>query len=402
MLDGAARDLGTIVELSTVRWEAQPNLCWVILRTSSGVLGLGETYYLPGAVEEVVHDLFSHLLLGRPAGQITASWVDAFCCTNFFGSAGAEMRALSAVDIALWDALGQAAGLPVYQLLGGRVRPSVHVYNTCVNAGDFQDWDRAHEDAGALARELAGDGFLGMKVWPWDEFAPQISLNSTTGPAGWSAMGPIGSFLSRRDLAAGLAMIDAIRSAAPDFEVLVEGHGRWNLNTGIQIARALEPFDPLWMEDICQPESISDLARLVRETGVRQAVSERLISRFRFAEVLHQQAAHVLMVDVAWTGGITEGRRIAELADTHQLPFAPHDCTGPVTALANLHLAISQPNCITTEVVRGFAGGYYEEVIDYSLQPHHGVLSAPDAPGLGGRLQPDFVRRAGVVVRSSS
>ncbi len=125
----------------------------------------------------------------------------------------------------------------------------------------------------------------------------------------------------------------------------------------IRIARAAEPLGGAWMEDICQPDSAEDLARLVAETRVPQAVSERLISRFPFRDVLQRAAAHVVLVDVAWTGGLTEARRMAELAETYHLPFAPHDCTGPVTALANLHLAHSMPNCMAIEVVRGFHRG---------------------------------------------
>ena len=131
----AQRDLGTIEAIETVRWEAQPNLLWVRVHTSLGTIGLGETYYLPGAVERVVHDLAADLFLGEPAGAISQLWSAFFSCTNFFGFAGAEMRALSALDMALWDALGQSAGLPVYQLLGGACRDTVPAYNTCVNAG---------------------------------------------------------------------------------------------------------------------------------------------------------------------------------------------------------------------------------------------------------------------------
>ena len=118
------------------------------------------------------------------------------------------MRAVSALDVALWDALGQAVGLPVHQLLGGACRESVPAYNTCVNAGPYQDWDLAITDPGALASQLSADGYLGMKVWPWDRFAPQIEASGSTGPAGWTAMGPPGSYLSKGDLAAGLAMLE--------------------------------------------------------------------------------------------------------------------------------------------------------------------------------------------------
>jgi L-alanine-DL-glutamate epimerase-like enolase superfamily enzyme len=396
------RDLGTVEAIETVRWKAQPNLLWARVRTSEGVVGLGETYYLSGAVESVIHDLAADLFIGEPAGAISNLWSTFFSCTNFFGFAGAEMRALSALDMALWDALGQASGLPVYQLLGGACRGPVPAYNTCVNAGPNRDWDRALDEPGDLAAELRDLGYLGMKVWPWDRFAPQIKARGSTGPAGWSSMGPMGSYLSLTDLATGLSMLETARDrVGPSFELLVEGHSRWDMNMALRICRSLEPIGVMWVEDICQPDSAEDLARLVRETRVPQAVSERLISRFAYREVLRQQAAHILLVDLAWTGGLTEARRVAELAAAYHLPFAPHDCTGPVTALANLHLATSQPNCLGVEVVRGFVNGYYREVLDKPFDVDHGHLVAPAGPGLGAALAEEFLNRSDVEVRCS-
>ena len=398
----ALREVGTIVAVDTIRWELQPNLIWVRLHTSTGLSGLGETYYLPGAVEQVVHDLAAGLLIGQGAADITRAWSTLFSCANFFGYAGAEMRAFSAIDVAMWDVLGRAAGLPCFQLLGGKYRDAMPVYNTCVDAGAHDDWRRAVEEPGALARELAGLGYLGMKVWPWDRFAPQLTAKSATGPAGWSAMGPVGTYLSRQDLATGLKMLEDARDAAGfDLELLVEGHGRWDINMALRVARAVEPLEVLWMEDICQPDSAEDLARLVRESRVPQAVSERLISRFRFREVLDAKAAHVVLVDVAWAGGLSEARRIAEMAEAHHLPFAPHDCTGPVTALANLHLASASPNCIALEVVRGFIDGYYREVLDEPFAVEGGKIHAPSRPGLGADFVDGFTRRSDVTVRSS-
>ena len=219
-----------------------------------------------------------------------------------------------------------------------------------------------------------------MKVWPWDRFAPQVSGRGSTGPAGWSAMGPMGSYLSQPDLATGLSMLEAARDRVGGaLELLVEGHSRWDVNMALRIA------GPSSRSTCCGPKTCAsrtapqDLARLASETRVPQAVSERLISRFAFREVLRQQAAHVVLVDVAWTGGITEARRIAELAGTYHLPFAPHDCTGPVTVLANLHLAAAMPNCLAVEVVRGFIDGYYREVLDQPLSVDHGTVTAPPA-----------------------
>jgi galactonate dehydratase len=399
VLQDKGRNIGTIEAIETVRWRAQPNLLWARVRTSEGIIGLGETYYLPGAVERVIHDLAAELFLGEPAGAISHLWSAFFSCTNFFGFAGAEMRALSALDMALWDGLGQAVGVPVYQLLGGACRQKVPAYNTCVNAGPHHDWDRALEEPAELAAELRTLGYFGMKVWPWDRFAPQLQPRGSTGPAGWSAMGPVGSYLSLSDMATGLAVFEAARDrVGPGFELLLEGHGRWDINMAIRICRAVEPVGVLWAEDVCQPDSGEDLARLVRETRVPQAVSERLISRFAFREVLRQQAAHIVLVDLAWTGGVSEARRISDLAAAYHLPFAPHDCTGPVTALANLHLATAQPNCIGVEVVRGFVDGYYRDVLDKPFSVEGGELTAPALPGLGAALSTEFLSRSDVDV----
>jgi L-alanine-DL-glutamate epimerase-like enolase superfamily enzyme len=397
-----AEELGVIERIETLRWRAQPNVLWVLVHTSAGITGLGETYYLPGAVEAVIHDLAAGLLLGRPASRIGEHWTTLFSCANFSGFAGAELRAVSALDVALWDALGKATGRPVYDLLGGRCREEVPVYNTCVTAGPYADGERFLDAPGELAAELLEQGYRGMKVWPWDPYAPQIRSAAHTGPAGWSAMGPVGHYLGPRELAAGLRVVEGIReSVGDDLEILVEGHARWDLATALRIARALEPYDVLWMEDPIQPDSPDDLRRLVEETSVPQAVSERLMSRHPFRQVLERKAAHVVMLDVAWTGGLSEARRIADLADTYHLPFAPHDCTGPVTAVANLHLAVSASNAMITEVVRGFVDGYYTDVLDTRVPVGAGTARPPDLPGLGVALRPGFRDRADVTVRAS-
>lgn len=398
----SAIDLGVIDEIRTVRWSGQPNILWVQIDTTAGITGLGETYYLPGAVEAVIHDMAAPLLLGQPAGSINLHANTLFACANFSGFAGAEMRAFSAIDLALWDAAALRLGVPAHQLLGGAIRNTVPVYNTCVSAGPYDDGERFLNDPGALAQELRDAGFLGMKVWPWDRFAPQVRATTVTGPAGWSAMGPVGHYLPPRDLATGLAVLEEIRSTVShDLEILVEGHSRWDLACALRIAHAVEPLDVLWMEDMIQPDSADDLARLVTETSVPQAVSERLISRFPFREVLERRAAHIVMLDLAWTGGLTEGQRIAALADTYHLPISPHDCTGPLTLLANLHLAAAAPNAMVCEVVRGFVDGWYREALDTPIRIDAGLAQVPDRPGLGAGLSEALLARSDVTVRTS-
>jgi galactonate dehydratase len=388
--------------IETIRLDSQPNILWVEVTDENGVTGLGETYYVPGAVEAVLHDLIGPLVLGTDAQRIEDVWQTVFACVNFHGWAGAESRALSALDIALWDLLGKRTGLSVATLLGGRVRDSIRAYNTCVDAGPYLDMQGWLERPGDLAEELLDAGFTGMKVWPWDRFAPQIAASVVTGPAGWSAMGPVGHDLTLDRLAEGLSCVEAIRDRVGSrLDVMVEAHSRWDVNAALAICRALEPLDVAWIEDALQPTSAADLARLARETRVPQAVSERLIGKWAYRDVLEASAAHLVMVDVVWTGGLTEARKIADLADAYHLPVVPHDCTGPVCLAASLQLCAHASNAKVMEVVRGFLEGWYREVVDNPPQVVDGVAAIPDRPGLGLSLLPDLRRRDDATVRTS-
>ncbi len=393
-----------IIQVETVRYPAQPNILWVRLHTDNGIVGLGETYYLPAAVEAVIHDLIVDFVVDQSPFDRERIWDNVFSWANFFGYAGAEMRALSAVDIALWDVIGQATQQPIYNLLGGACRSDIPVYNTCVNAGRFRDQDGFLERPAELARDLLAQGVRALKIWPWDQFAPQLKGRVPMGPAGWSAVGPSGALLHARDIEKGLTSVQRIREAVgSDLEILIEGHSRWDLNCAIRIARALEPYDVLWMEDMIKPDNAADLRRLAQETRVPLSVSERLITRFAFREVLESGAARVIMPDLIWTGGITEGQKLAALADTYHLPIAPHDCTGLVALFANLHLCASSSNAMILETVRGFyQEGWYSEAYTDNIEVEAGRAKIPQRPGLGTALRPALLESGRVQIRRSS
>lgn len=391
-----------ITRIETLRIPAYLNLLWVRVHTDTGLVGLGETYYQPAAVEAIIHDFAAPMLLGQSAFDRERHWQALFCWANFFGYAGAEMRAISALDIALWDLFGQHVGQPIYNLLGGRSRERIRVYNTCVNTPLYADQDGFLKQPGELARSLLDEGITQVKVWPWDRFAPQLQVQSVTGPAGWSAVGPVGHDLAPEDLQAGLQCVQEIRQAVGTrMQIAIEGHSRWDINCALRIARALEPYDVIWMEDIIQPDCVADLRRLVDESRVPQCVSERLFTKFAFREVLAAGAAHIVMPDVIWTGGITEAAKIAVLADAHHLPVAPHDCTGPVNLLACLHLCAALPNAMVMEIVRGFVRGYYTELLTPPVEVRDGHVALEFGPGLGAQLRPEILQRKDAVRRVS-
>ncbi|HWE62168.1 MAG TPA: mandelate racemase/muconate lactonizing enzyme family protein [Chloroflexota bacterium] len=392
-----------ITRIETLRLPEHPHTIWVLIHSDEGLVGLGETYYIPSAVEAVIHDFAAPMLLGQSAFDRERHWQNLFCYANFFGFAGAEMRAVSALDIALWDLLGQYLNQPIYNLIGGRCRESIRIYNTCVNTPRYADLDGFLQRPGELAESLLAQGITQMKIWPWDQFAPQLSGNRATGPAGWSSVGPVGHDLTAQDLRQGLRVVEEIRRAVGDrMEIAIEGHSRWDLNAALRIARALEPYDVIWLEDIIQPESVDDLARLVQETRVPQCVSERLFSKYAFRELLERRAAHIVMPDLIWTGGITETVKIGTLADAHHLPIAPHDCTGPVNVFACLHVCMALPNVMVMETVRGFYEGYYRDIVTTELPIRNGQAALDAAPGLGVQLRPEVLARPDAQRRSSA
>jgi galactonate dehydratase len=390
---------GGVAAIETIRWPAQPNVIWVRVLDETGHAGIGETFYNAGAVESIVHEMAAPLILGRPASAERVAR-DLFACASFYGAAGAELRAFSALDVALWDLLGHRSGRSIGALLGGRVRERIGVYNTCVSAGAYDDGEAFLERPAELARELLATGVAAMKIWPWDRFAPQLEPAAIAGPAGWSAMGPVGHRLTQAELAAGLWCVEEIvRESEGRMTVLIEGHGRWDLAAAIRICRALEPFGVGWVEDVMPADSADDLARLVAETRAPLAVSERLFTRHAFRRVFERRAAHVAMLDVVWTGGLTEARKIAAMADAYHLPVAPHDCTGPIAFAASLQLCANAPNAMIMESVRGFCDGWYSDVLDAPLAPVDGAIDLPAGPGLGVTLAGAFLARADVTTR---
>ena len=393
-----------LTRIETIRSPDFPNLLWVHLHTDDGLVGLGETFYIPAAVEAVIHDFAAPLLLGQSAFDRERHWQALFSYANFFGHAGAEMRAISALDIALWDLLGQHTGQPVLNLLGGQTRDAIRVYNTCVDTPLYADQNGFLKNPGELARSLLAQGITAMKVWPWDRFAPQMQVSAVTGPAGWSAVGPVGHDLLPEQLAQGLWTVQEIRKAVGDkMQIALEGHSRWDVNCALRIARAVEPYDVMWMEDFIQPDSAPDLARLVKETRIPQSVSERLFTRHAYRRILDADAAHIVMTDVIWTGGLSEALKIATLADTHHLSIAPHDCTGPINLFACLHLCAAVPNAMIMETVRGFCEGYYREVATPDVPVKNGFAQLDQfGPGLGVRLRDEFLARRNLIRRVSS
>lgn len=388
--------------------QAMPNNLWVEIHTDAGLVGLGETYYLPRAVSAIVHDVYAPLLIGREAESIDNHWNNMFSLVNFCGHAGAEMRAISAIDMALWDLAGQQMGQPIFNLLGGRNRERIRVYNTCVSSGSYDDLEACYDGrAGELATQLLEQGIRAMKIWPFDQFGTTLAGPSqphapVTMWGGVTAAGTLAHHIDRDQLQAGVGIVESIRAAVGDrIEVAIEGHARWDLPTAIKIAKALEPLEVMWLEEIMPPDNVEAYLRLKDATEIPICQSERLLSRFAFREFIERGATDIVMPDLSWCGGFTEARRICSHADTYYLPITLHDTIGPVALQAAAHLALHAPNAMIQEVVRGYVEGWYHDIVTHPVQLTDGCLSLEVRPGLGTALQPDLRERADARIESS-
>jgi L-alanine-DL-glutamate epimerase-like enolase superfamily enzyme len=397
--------MSKITCVRTLRTPDRPSLIWVEVETEDGLVGLGETFRGAAVVEAALHEEIAPWLLGRDATHIEGISRHLLNPYVGFNSSGAEIRAASAIDIALWDLAGQRQHVPLYVALGGGARTSVPVYNTCAgyaynstgvrrdigqadrSTGPYDDQVAFMRDAGTLAASLLSEGYKAMKIWPFDIYA------GATG----------GQTISLADLKAGLEPFRKIRAAVgEDIEVMCELHSLWGSHAATRICRALEDYGIFWAEDpISKMDDAHTLADLRRQTRTPICGSETLGGMRPFRDLLAGDALDVVMLDLAWCGGITEGRKIAALAQAYAKPLAPHDCTGPVTLMAGLHMALHAPTAIFQEVVRASLATWYRDLVTDLPELKDGMALAPGAPGLGTSLTPQLKGLANLVVRES-
>lgn len=395
-----------ITAVESIRSERRPSIIWVRVLTDAGVTGLGETWFGAAAVEADIHDRLAPLVIGEDPGRIEALNRKMRPYAGFFGT-GAEIRALSAIDVALWDIAGKTAGLPIHDLLGGAVRHKIRVYNTCagpdyvsktsdVRPGNFglpgeRQSGGSHEDlvgflnrADELAAELLETGISSMKIWPFD-FAEGAAD---------------GIDISTEDIKTALGPFEKVRKAHGDkMRLKAELHGLWSLTAAKKIAAALEPLGMDWIEDPIWMDRIADLRELVRFTDAPIAGGETLGGLGQIRELLELGAIATPIVDVTWGGGITFARKAAALAEAFGKPIAFHDCSGPVTLASSTHLALCCPNVVEQEIARAFYYGWYHEVVHRLPPLENGFIQVPEGPGLGLDLLPDLANRDDAIVR---
>lgn len=342
---------------------------WVFVKvaTDSGVHGVGEATLemREPTVAQACREL-ERYLIGRDPHDIEAFWHDAYRDAYWRGGP-VLMSALAGVEMALWDIKGKALGVPVWQLLGGRVRDRV----PCYANGWFAPAVTPDEFA-EKAKAAVAQGFRGLK---WDPFG--------------SAYMNIG----KRELRRALDCVAAVAAAAgPDVDILIEGHGRFNVPTAVRIAHALEDFDITWFEEPIPPDNPEALAEIKRRVRVPIAGGERLYSRWDYRNYLRLGCADYIQPDVSHAGGIAEVRKIAAMAEAYHIPLCPHNPSGPVANAATLQIAACTPNFFLLETMASDVP-HRREVSTEAVRFENGCMWIPDAPGLGIDIREEAIAR---------
>ena len=332
---------------------------WVFVKvyTDEGITGVGEATLeykekaLFGAVEHI-----KEYLVGKNPLTIERHWHDIYRDAYWRGGA-VLMSALSAVEMALWDILGKSLNVPVYQLLGGKVHDEVRIY---VN-GWFSGAKEPHEFAekAKIAKER------GVSALKWDPFGKSY-LD-----------------ISNKDLDKALNCVASVREAVGnDVDLLIEGHGRFNITTSVKIAKELEQFKPMFFEEPVPPDNLDALREVKDKSPVAIAAGERLYTRWDYRPMFDKMAADYIQPDISHAGGIMELKKIASEAESRYIPFAPHNPSGPVANAATLQLAASCPNFSILEIMYSDVT-WRKDVTTESLSYKDGYIKIPDKIGLG-------------------
>ena len=371
-----------ITAIETLQWAAYPRLMVVRVHTDSGLVGLGETVdKIPGA-KGALDGTVAPLVLGQDPLDIEGLWRFVMDNIMYHGYAGAETRALSTLDIALWDIMGKHYGAPLYHLLGGKTRDRVPTYNTCIGVEAVPDYAAWHTDAGALAQSLLADGISAMKIWPFDQFSEAS----------------FGQYIRQADIERGLKPVRRIRETVGDaMEIGIECHFRWNRASIERIARALEPYNIMFLEDVMPAVYPDEIKLIAARTSIPIIGSELLMTRWQLREWMEKHVAPILMTDPVWNGGIAETRKIAAMAEAYGLPLVLHNVAGPICHAACMHLGAHIPNLFFVESVRAFYKTYFPILGDFEVRVTDGHLNLPTGSGLGVSLNPAALERADLV-----
>jgi galactonate dehydratase len=343
------------------------NYLFLRLRTDTGLTGIGEASleWQEDTVRTLIHEfLEERYIIGANPYDIE-DLVNRMVRDQYQGGS-TIMTAISAVEIALWDIVGKACGQPVYNLLGGRCHERLRAY-----ANGWYGGARTPEQYAGAAAECVRRGYNALKFDPFG--------------IAWKVLGS-------RELKHATALVEAVRrSVGEEVDLMIEGHGRFGVETALEVAHALEPYRPAWFEEPVAPESIELLAEVRSRTRIRIAAGERLYTMADFFRLISQRAAAVVQMDVAHCGGILTSKKIAATAAAQDLVIAPHCSIGPVALAAALHVDAGTPNFLVQEDFSAFDVPWRHDLVRGWNPARSGWFELPCSPGLGVDLNEEVI-----------
>jgi galactonate dehydratase len=346
------------------------NYVYVKVYTNQGISGLGEGT-LSGkclTVATAIGEL-KRTLVGKDPTEIERHWQDIFRGPRYRGGP-VLMSALSAIEIALWDILGQAVGLPIWRLLGGKARDRVRLY--CHEGYLERESHRRKRRPQSAEEEIA--------LWVQKQRDGWTCIKGGFFPVNSQAVD------FRKAIREGVEHLAKVRDAVgPDFDIIVEVHGKANPSAAVEFCNRVEEFRPLWVEEVTQLESeVLQEARQIRaQTRVPLATGERLCSRYDFAPLCSERLVDVIMPDVVHVGGISEMRKIAALAECFRVDVSPHNPQSEVSTLASLHVCACTANCTLLEIGSGQDPFWSDLFYGGLFRVERGYAPLPEKPGLG-------------------
>jgi galactonate dehydratase len=343
--------------------------CWIRIHTNTGIIGIGETYPSINGELGSLKDIADEYLIGKDPRDTEGIWKEIYKYQSMRNAGGSEMHILSAIDMALLDILGKSTGLPLYRLLGGKTRSRVKVYNTTTDYWSINNM-KMGADTEKIVTFLLDRGITGIKIYPF-------RTN--------------GSFISSVEIEKGIAWLKQIeKTAGKKMEILIDGWGGCDVPSAERVIKACEPYNVIHIEDILLPNSLQSYAKLAEETFIPIAHSETLATRYQLKDFLEAGALDILMFDICWCGGITEAKKMCDMADAYHIPGSPHTCGGPLLYVASAHLCTAIPNFCYMESNYWKYTHQYPYFINNVPVPVDGYATAPEGPGLGVEIRPEL------------
>lgn len=365
-----------ITHIGTILLQPFP---WVLVRvkTDSGIVGIGEAYHGAGVHQIAVDTRLTRALIGQNPLDVDKLFRDMMGSMSASGYyQGAVMSAISGIEMALWDIAGQALGCPIWQLLGGRFRDRVRVYNDC-NAGEEEN----SQSYAQKAKEVEARGFSAIKF----DIDPLPDRRD-----------PYNRCISNDHIHHFVEVVTTIREVLdPNTDLAIDAHWAYAPVDIIKVAQAFEPLDLLWLEDPVPAENVEAMKKVKESSRTPICTGENFYTRFGFRELIHTQAADIVSPDMAKAGGLAEGKRIAEMADLYYMPLAPHNICGPIGTVAMTHVCAAVPNFLALEF-HHLDNAVWENLVVEGPLIEDGHIATRETPGLGVTLNEDVARENAV------